>query len=243
MTPQDIITRFREQVADEDPPYLWGDEEALVFLVDAQDMFCRLTGGIADMTVPSGQQGSPATRLVDLAVTQGQPYTAHSPYILRIRSVWLRTLAMEVPTVSEGDIPRLVVNDYGTRLNWGRGLSLDDNDIGDVRWAVLGIIRNQIRWLRVPNAADTARLHVYRLPYPRITGEKDTLEIDEQHHLHLVKWMKHLAYSKEDSETYDKQLADKNEKLFRDYCAEARGEIDRQRHKTRVVQMNAMYSR
>lgn len=239
---QDLIRHFRSQVQDEEPPYLWSDEEVLVFAVDAQDMFVRLTKGIPDMTFPADDARVVAgTKLANLEVTEGEPYTAHDPAILRIRSIRLVTAQRNVTPVSEGDLPYLPVRDYGSTFGWGRGLFLDDSDTGDVDYAVLGVIKGSVRWLRVPNAGDTARLHVYRLPYPRPTKQGDSLEIDSQHHLHLVKWMKHLAYSKEDAETYDKDLADKNEALFRSYCAQALGEEQRQRHKTRIVQMSSIW--
>ncbi len=236
MTPQGVLEEFRSQVDDEAPPYLWSDTSAFTYLVDAQDMFCRLTGGISDRQT---------TAICQVAVTNGQPYTAHSPYILRIRSIWLNTAQRAATVVSEGDLPNLPVRDYGTTFGWGRGLFLNDTDVGEVDWAILGIQQNKIRWLRVPNADDTALLHVYRLPYPRLTRVDDDtcppLEIDEQHHLHLVKWMKHLAYSKEDAETYDKKLAETNRALFEEYCRTAKTEIVRQRHKTRITKVESIW--
>lgn len=232
-----IQSHFRHQVDDEVPQYLWSDDEALAYAIDAQDVFVRLTGGISDMTVAAADVGSPATRLQDLAVTPGVAFAAHSPYVLRIRSGRLVTDKVDVQFISEGDLNQVAVRDYG----WTRGLALDDSDTGDVRYGCLGIRDNYVRWVRVPRAdaaADTARLHVYRLPYPRILVQEDALEIGEQHHLHLVKWMKYHAYSKEDAETYDKNLADSNEASFYAYCEKARQEIERSRYKPRIVQFN-----
>ena len=39
---------FRSEVRDEATPYLWSDVEVYSFIDDAQKMFCRLQGGIAD---------------------------------------------------------------------------------------------------------------------------------------------------------------------------------------------------
>lgn len=228
---QDLLRHFRAQVSDEDPPYLWSDEEALAYLIDAQDMFVRLTGGINDRQTLA---------ICQLAIAPGDIYAAHSPFILRIRSIWLVTAKRYVTPLSETDLPNVPVRDYGTSYGWGRWLSLDDTDTGDVDYAIMGLQENKLRWVRVPTVADTALMHVMRLPYPRLSKEEDSLEIDVQHHLHLLKWMKHLAYSKEDGETYDRQLADKNETLFRDYCAAAKVEIGRKRHKTRVVQYRGL---
>ena len=117
---------------------------------------------------------------------------------------------------------------------------LDDTDIGPVQSGVLGYVDGKVRWYKVPNATDTCRLHIYRLPYPRLTAQEGSFEIDEQHHLSLIKWMKSMAYSKEDSETYDKDLAASNKAEFLEYCGEARQEKDRQRYKPRIVQYGGL---
>lgn len=231
MTPADVITQFRSQVDDEAQPNLWTDDEVMLYLIDAQDMYVRLTGGIADVTVAAADVGSPATRLADLALTAGQPYTLHSPYILRIRSARLLTAARDVIVASEGDLQQVMVKDYG----WVRGLTFDDADTGNVDYGVLGIRENYVRWVKVPASVDTCRLHVQRLPYPRIVDEEDAFEIGEEHHLHLIKWMKHMAYSKEDAETYDKDLAAANEASFRRYCEQGKKERERRQYKPRTV--------
>jgi hypothetical protein len=228
---QDLIAEFRSQIDDEAPPYLVSDDSALLYAIDAQDMFVRLTGGIKDVTVAAADVGTPATRLQDLALAEDNPYSAVSPYVLRIRSGRLLTALRDVEFIGEGDLSQVSFSDYGVTS----GASLDDTDTGEVRYGLQDIRDGYVRWVRVPDAADTCRLSVYRLPFPRIADQEDDLEIQAQHHLHLVKWMKHLAYSKEDAEIYDKNLADRNEAAFKAYCDAASGEADRRRHKTRVV--------
>lgn len=220
---QDLIAQWRREVSDESQPYLWDDDEALLFAIDAQDTFVRLIGGIADATTAA---------ITDLAVTASTPFTAHSPHIVRIRSAKLLTAKRPIMIANEADLPSLRISDYGTF----RAAYLDDTETGDVVAGVLGVEKNKIRWYKVPQATDTCRLNVMRLPYPRITDQDSPLEIGEHHHYHLIKWMKHLAYSKEDAETYDKDLADSNEATFRRYCDDAKQEEERQRFKPRVVQ-------
>lgn len=233
---QALLAHFRSQIDDEAPPYLVSDDDALLYAIDAQDMLVRLTGGISDMTVAAADLGNPVSRLQDLAVTIGSPYTAVSPYVLRVRSARLLTAKIDVPIANEADLGILPFKDYG----WQRGVSLDDTDTGTVRFGILGIRDNFVRWFRVPDATDTCRLHVYRLPFPRIAAQEDALEVTEEHHIHLVKWMKHLAYSKQDAEIYDKKLADSTEAAFRAYCDQARRETERRRFKPRVVQYGGL---
>lgn len=227
---QDLILNFRKQVSDLFTPYLWDDDEALLYAIDAQDKFVRVMGGISD----NGNTGA-GTALTDLALTANTPTTAYSPFILRIRSGKLITAQRNIKIVDEAQLTSMVDNsDYGLPTP----VSLKDTDTGSVQYAVIGLEDNRLRWYKVPATADTCRLHIFRLPYPRITTQQNNLEIDEQHHIHLIKWMKYHAYSKEDAETYDKNLADKNEAAFEKYCQMAKLEKDRQRFTPRVVRSN-----
>lgn len=236
MKTQDLVAYFRKQVSDEQQPYLWDDDEVLQYVIDAQDMFVRAMGGISVVTVPAASDPS-NLQLQDLVLTPNIPLTAFSPYILRFRSAQLLTAHISIKLMDEAQVGlNRVCDPY---LNEFSGFSLppylDDTDTGDVQGAVLGYVDNNIRWYRVPIVADSCRLHVYRLPYPRITAQESPLEIQEQHHLHLSLWMKALAYAKEDAETFDKNLADRNADAFNAYCKKASAEQDRQRFRPRIV--------
>ena len=50
MTPTQLKDLFRSDVRDEASPPLWTDTEIFVYMDDAQKMFCREGGGIADST-------------------------------------------------------------------------------------------------------------------------------------------------------------------------------------------------
>jgi len=231
VTREELLTEFRRQVEDQAEPYLWSDDEALRYLVDAQDTLVRHTGGIADETVAAADVGDPATRLQDLALTAGEPFSAISEYVLRVRNARLLTANRDVSIANLADLQQVTRVDYGVTV----GYRLNDEQ-GDVQYGLTDVRDGQVRWVKVPADADTCRLVVFRLPFPRMTIDNDVeLEIAGHHHLHLVKWMKHLAYSKEDAETYDKQLADRSKAAFAEYCEQARVEQDRRRFKPRVV--------
>lgn len=238
MTLQGLIEFWRKQVSDESAPYLWDDDEALLFAIDAQDQFVRKMGGFSVNTVDAASDPT-NLQLHDLVLTPNVPSTTFSPYILRIRSAKLMTAKLALKIISEAEAPYSTVQSHD--YSFGRTTKfLDDTDVGTVEYAIVGLTDNALRWVKVPTVADTCRLHVYRLPFPRITSQDSALEIDEQHHMHLSLWMKHLAYSKEDGETYDKTLADKNADAFWKYCERAAGEKDRQRFKPRVVQYGGL---
>lgn len=233
METQDLLDLFRKQVSDEEKPFLWDDVERLQYLIDAQDTFVRKMGGFSDYSTSA---------LTDIQVTKGQPLSKFSKYILRIRSIKLLTQRRNVTMISEADLKTKarggegigsMLTDYG--MLSPSLLYLDDLDIGPVYYAVIGVQDNALRWHRVPDQNDIARMHIYRLPYPRMKDEESCLEIDEQHHIALIMWMKYLAYSKEDAETYDRDLAEINRVGFVTYCDEAKAEKDRQRFKPRVI--------
>lgn len=226
MTLEELAAEFRSQVSDELQPYLWSEDEVLRYIIDAQDMFARLTGGIADMSTAA---------LVNITVTAATPFTDHSPYILRIMSGRLLTSKRDIEFVQESQIFTLKERDYGSY----NGFTLDDSDTGLVKYGVLGLTDGKIRWLRVPLTTETCRLRIYRLPYPRVVDWDGALEIQVQHHMSLISWMKHRAYSKQDVETRDDKKAEDSRVAFQDYCKNlARGEIDRMRYKPRTTQFS-----
>jgi len=228
---QDLIELFRKQVADKDDPYLWDDEEVLQYIIEAQDTFVQRTGGISVMTVVEADDPD-NEELHDLEISEDGPYSDFSPYILRIRSARLVTARRDVKIISEADFSQIRTVDYGIISP----TFLDDTDTGTVTHGIIGLVDKKLRWYKVPSEDDTCRLHVYRLPYPRIASQEDDLEIPEQYHIHLLKGAKASAYMKEDAETYDKELASSNEQMFEKVCEEARLALDRQRFKPRTIQ-------
>lgn len=243
----DLITEFRRQVKDEEVPYLWSDDEVLGYVSDAQDELVRFIGGFSDLTTRA---------LTDLTITALNPFSAYSPYILRIRSCTLlnpynpdgtpASPAYPTPVriAQEGDLPLLTgVDDYFSNFGYDDadyGLIsapiINDTDTGDIKAMILGLDEYQARWYKVPVVNNTARLHIFRLPYPRITPDSTTLEIAEQYHRGLLLRMRELAYGKQDSETYDRGAADNYKAQFEAFCAKVKRERERLVYRPRVVQ-------
>lgn len=221
-----LAARFRSDVADQARPYLWSDDEVIDYMNDAYRMFVRLTGGIADFT-------SSATQT---PIVTGDPIGALDPSILRIMSATRLSDGGVIKVVNSTDLP------LSGRIDYGSGGTLKlDNTAGAVNYMVIGMQPNVARWIQVPAADDTAQLVVYRLPLNRITDfDQGLTEVDEDHHLHLIKWMRHLAYEKQDADTFDRVKSDEQEGKFRAYCDGVVGENDRRKHKPRVVQYSGL---
>ena len=114
------------------------------------------------------------------------------------------------------------------------------------RWQMpLTLVANQalytppsplIRAVQVPRGFDVADAHIYRLPLTVISGDgQEITDVDEEHHLRLVEWMKYLAYGKNDADTFNPRGSAEAEQRFRAYCAQVKAEWER--YKTKPVRV------
>lgn len=224
MNTGDLKDRFRSDVRDLDSSTpLWADDEIYSYMDDAQKMFCRLQGGIADTTTDS---------VCKISYTAGDQYKDISPLILKIRQVIRESDQREVEVLNFEDLQMHVyADDYGFQPPYKI-----DATPGEVRAVVTGMQEGKIRLVRFPTASDSLRLTVYRKPLVDIdTSGTQTFEIASEHVLPLLHWMKHLAHLKQDAETYDKGRSDMFEALFTRYCDQAKAEREKREHKYRTV--------
>jgi len=213
MTPLQLKNFFRSDVRDEAAPYLWSDAEIYSYMDDAQKMFCRLTGGLADYSSP----------LCEIPVSAGARTVAYDPRILKLRGI---------RRVSDGEGVKVLNYEdmdvrYADHRNWERP--------GPIQAVITGMEANKLVLVGTPVVDDALRATVYRLPLEAVTETSTSFEIDEQHHRHLLSWMKHLAHEKQDAETYDRGRAAEFRQKFLEYCAEAKGERERREHKYRTI--------
>lgn len=212
MNSTEALAIFREEMSDTELPYLWSDASVYRYMDDAQKMFCRLTEGIEDTRT---------VEIVDLAITPTESWYPVSSKILKLRKAHRADTGAEVPI-------------YNVEKAQLEGIRFDGRT-GPLKVLVSGYEKNTLRAWPIPNESVTVTLSVFRLPLTSITEEDQLFEVDEQHHEHLQLWMKHRAYSRQDSETFDKSRAAEFEDAFRAYCARARVEQERARRNTGVV--------
>jgi hypothetical protein len=203
-----IIGHFRSQIMDQNRPYLWSDEEALVYLNDAQKWFCRKTEGISDVSTPE---------VVNIPIVAGEILAKAHPSIKTFRLALRASDGAKIDIVNHTDI-----------RSW-------QNYAGAVTQMIVGMEKNVVRWNATPQVDDEANMMVYRLPLDDITEFDQELEIESEHHIHLVDWMRHLAYLKDDTEVFDKQASDRAERLFNAYCEFVAAEQRRYKQKPRAV--------
>lgn len=208
MNSTDLMAYWRSQVVDTERPYLWTDDEALVYMDEAQKQFCRKTEGIADASTPS---------VVQVTVDAGDIFAPVHPSILTFRQAVLGSTGYKLDIKNHTEIHR-----------W-------DNAAGSITQMIIGMERNKVRWDKTPTVDDEVTLLVYRLPLEDIDDFDQELEVDPLHHTALAFWMSHLAYMKTDIEAFNKQASDKGRMLFEQYCADVSAEQRRYKQKPRVV--------
>lgn len=226
MTPLALYDRFRSDVDDVVETFLWSDDEVFGYMEDAQQMLCRLTGGLRDAT----------SAVTQLAVTDGEPWVTLSPAILRVRSAELLSTHRPVRILSyeeQASSPQLTST---WPSNWSVEMYLD----GPVTAAIIGMEEERLRLIRIPVEDDTLALLVERLPLQTLVVDSVAelpaeFEVRREHHLALLLWMKHLAYAKQDAETFDKNKSREMGEAFGAYCERAVDEKQRRNHKPRLV--------
>lgn len=213
MTSDSLLDLFRLEMSDAVAPYLWSDEEIFSYEDDAQTMFCRKTDGIADASTPA---------VVNIAVIPGSDWMALHPQITRIRSARRADTGRALDIINHDDMPA---------RHW-----YFDGIRNRVKALVIGMEANKVRVFPVSNEIVTLNLTVFRMPLVPITDVGgQAFEIASEHHRHLMLWMKHLAYSKQDAETFNRTKAEEFEQRFIAYCGQVKQEERRKAFKVRTV--------
>lgn len=220
MTPDYLYTKFRSDTTDAAPPYLWSDDEVYDYMDEAQRMLCRNTQGLPDAT-------SIATTV---PIVANQPFASIHPSILLIREATLASTSEKLRVLNFEDLEvAYACDDYGNQVPLFNVL----NSTGNVGAMVIGMETDKVRWVYIPVANDSVNLLIYREPLYKITEDSTSFEVHGRHHRPMLWWMKHLAYSKQDAETFDRGKAEENKKRFEEYCEMVYDELQRAKHKNR----------
>ena len=207
-----LLALFRSEMADAAEPYLWSDADVFSYFDDAQTMFCRLTDGIADATTAD-------VTLIEVIPTTDW-VTTH-PSILRIRSAIRSDTGRDVEVINRDDMP--------VRRWYFDGVP------AAVKALIIGMEAGKARVFPKSNETVDIHLTVFRLPLTHITAADQDFEIPAEHHQHLLHWVKHRAYMKQDAETFDRTRAEEFEGRFRAYCEQVKREERRKAFKVRTV--------
>lgn len=221
MESHELLSAFRCDVVDDVEPYLWPTREVYRYINDAYFMFVRLTGGIPDGS-------SSVTRLV---AAEGVATTPIDKSIMRVRTA---------RNASDNYCPIKVINvqDEEDFLTDDYDLIRSDtySTIGRVRCMVIGEEEGYVRWVNIPDDDTDVSLVVERLPLIPITRERQQFSgVREEHHYHLLKWVRHLAYRKQDADSFNLVKSDQERNDFLAYCEMANQEKSIRKHKVRTT--------
>jgi hypothetical protein len=227
MDSTDLLCAFREDTVDDTEPYLWDNSEVYRYMNDAYFMFVRLTGGIADAT----------SEVTQIVATQDTPRTTIDGSIMRIRDAFNTTLKRPITVINVQDEDQMAREDYGIVYTGTR----DPDQKGRPDYMVIGEEDGgdaSVRWVNVPDANYNIQLTVERLPLSAnkiVRSRQQFKGVREEHHYHLLKWMRHLAYRKQDADTFNLVKSDQERDDFIAYCMQAKNEKNIRKHKVRTV--------
>lgn len=213
MNTTELLAIFRDEVSDTVVPYLWSDALVYAYIDDAQKQFCRETFGIED------------ARTHKLTLAPNVEWYKLNPKIMRLLSA--------ADSVTGRDIPILSVEDAKSQH-----LKFDGRKAGLVDALVKGQQKNYLRAWPIPTAAAVLPLTTLRLPTD--IGAGDDFEIDEQHVLNLLLWVKYRAYAKQDVETLDKRKSLDCKTEFLAYCVDSKREQGRLRRTVGVTKFGGI---
>ena len=207
MNTTELLAVFRQEVFDLETPYLWSDALVYTYIDEAQKQFCRDTYGIED------------SRSFTLAIAIGTEWYAIDPRILKLRD------AVDSATGKPVDLVAVEKMSEG-RIKF-------DGTSGPIKALITGMDKGYVRAVPIPNVDSTVELRTFRLPTTVESG--DDFEIDAQHHLNLLFWVKYRAYYVQDADARDEKKADNNKAMWDAYCAKAKVEQSRARRPVSTV--------
>ena len=232
-TPDELKARFRRDVDDveggaSNEDFLWSDEEVFDYMDEAQRVFVRRTH-ILRKTHPF----TPAITEIVYTAPVGTPvnldgFVTQNPQIIRpLRarmSVAQNRNPLQIVTAEDLD-EGILIRDYGTFFtgDW-------QTKTGPARFLVTNLQEDMWRLAPIPIIDDILELTVEHMPLETVTCDNVTLEVTEREdQMTMLLFMKHLAFGKQDADTYDKELSDRFENAFEKKADDRRREVRRSR--------------
>ena len=190
-----LVSELRDQariaLQDTAEPYLWGDDELLLYLNDGVNEACARARLIEDRTTDA---------YCEVTLAMGQDTYELDPVVLDVKRV--------VGTTGWPLRPTSVEEEDSTGAKW------EDRTGTPRAWIQTG---GKLRVLPTPTAAEagqTLRMTVYRLPEQALANDSDEPEVPAKWHMRLLDWVYHRAYSKQDTQTANPAKAAEFEARF-----------------------------
>lgn len=168
---------------------LWGTAELTRYANEAANEVAIRTGGIRDSSDTEG--------LTSFAVSDDSWQVVDSRILRVIRVTW------------DGEVisPMSKTTLDNTSSDW-------ESDTGEPNYFVFDQAERLIRPYPTPTAAGSLKMEVVRLPVTAMIKPDDVPEIPEHQRTHMVHWILHRAYLKNDADTRDPGQSAENLALF-----------------------------
>lgn len=188
---KELVRKARRRAQDLAEPGLWTPTEWAEYATDAEIDACRRARLIVDTKTED---------ICTIAVAAGEPMYELDQRIIRITRVSLASRNDPLRKIRLDELDACY-SGWRTATGYVERFCLEDT-------------QDWIRFVRIPEVADTATLSVIRTPLKPLVSENDEPEINARWHEALVYGMLARAYLKDDTETLSPQKADVFEALF-----------------------------
>ena len=229
-SPSELKDIFRREVDDIEggsarDDFLWSDEDVFRYMHRAQREFVRDTR-ILRKTAPF----TPTLTQLTFIASGATGFLPIDSRITRITRARMATSAaanadpLQIANAADMD-DGFFVNDYHSLFlgDW-------ENKTGPARFLIQDLQENQVRLVPIPTIDDVVRLTVMHLPLQTVSCDTATLEVtEEEDQQTMLLWMQHLAYLKQDADTYDKDLSERFKIEFKEMTETRQREVFRQR--------------
>ena len=182
MNLEDLIRRFRVLAQDTEQPFLWSDEAVIDWLNDAHAQACVRGRLIREDENPA---------VCQIALAPGQhTYPLHASVyeLINLRIKGSGTEPSRPMSIKSREWLDANVCDWRDMDEPSPWLIQDDTTL-----RVVGAIQ----------AGDVLHLECYRLPLKQLANDMDKPEIHAAHHVHLIQWALHKAFSVPDADGFD----------------------------------------
>ena len=182
MALENLIRRFRVLAQDTEQPLLWSDEAVIEWLNDAQAQACVRGRLIREDENPA---------VCQIALTPGQhTYPLHASVyeLINLRIKGSGAESSRSMAIKSREWLDANVRDWRDMDRPSQWLIQDDTTL-----RVVGAIK----------AGDVLHLECYRLPIKQLANDIDKPEIHAAHHVHLIQWALHKAFSVPDADGFD----------------------------------------
>jgi len=180
-------------------PYLWSDDELNGYINEAVNEACLRARLNTDSTTPE---------VTEIAVIAGtSSYDVHSS-VFFIERVYMETLKRVLHKTSFHDLDA-EDDQWQTHTGNPTHYSMDLDHYADY-----GDLYNKLTLYPIPEADDTIKLIVYRLPLSPMNSDSEFPEIPVPHHPYLVDWVCAQAYQKADADSEQLNRAARFDQIF-----------------------------